>query len=156
MADRMPQLARSRSGTMGCSQTEGEAVAGQGDEFRQPAVHGFDLDAAVGRLEDVLLAQPYDRALPDLPALLRRAGIPAAVLRDDRALKALNEAVLARPFSQLDEVVTVRVEVELLTLEVEVLTDRLATRDIPDVQLAAAAQRLQQVRDRLEEIRDNL
>lgn len=124
------------------------------DDDAVRATQGIDLDAAVGRLEDVLLAQPYDRALPDLDELLDRAGIPAAVLRrDDRAIKALHEAVLARPFSQLDEVIAARVEVELLTLEVEVLSEHLANRDLGVEQLGAAASRLTQVRERLTELR---
>ncbi|MTV26260.1 hypothetical protein FTX61_12685 [Nitriliruptoraceae bacterium ZYF776] len=127
------------------------------DEDPSAGLLGWELEAAVGRLEDVLLAQPYDRALPDLDDLLDRAGIPAAVVRrDDRALKALREAVLARPFAQLDEVVAARVEVELLTLEVEVLTDQLRSGEIADRQLGVTSARLREVRDLLDRLHGQL
>lgn len=117
----------------------------------------FDVDAALVRLEDLLLALPYDRALPDLSDLLERAGIPEASLRrDDRLLKVLHEAVLARPFAQLPDVQRVRTEVELLTLEVELLTDRLADGDAAATEVADAAHRLREVRLRLDEIQDDL
>lgn len=118
---------------------------------------GPDLDAAVSRLEDLLLALPFDRALPDLPVLLARSGLPPEALRrDERVLKVLHEAVLARPFADHDEVVATRAEVELLTLEVEVLTDRLTDRAADADVLAAAAARLDAVRRRLQELRDQL
>jgi hypothetical protein len=117
----------------------------------------FDVDAALARLEDLLLALPYDRALPDLPELLQRAGIPEASLRrDDRLLKVLHEAVLARPFAHLPEVQRVRTEVELLTLEVELLTDRLADGAASSTEVTDAAARLREVRLRLEEIQGGL
>jgi hypothetical protein len=113
-----------------------------------------DLDAARGRLEDLLLSLPYDRALPDLPELLDRAGVPADVLhRDDRILKVLHEAVLARPMSRVGEAQHLRTEVELLTLEVEVLIDRLTATHSDPATLAEAAERLAEVRSRLDEIR---
>ena len=115
--------------------------------------HGLDLDAAVSRFEDVLLALPFDRALPDIAVLLERAGLPPETLRrDERVLKVLHEAVLARPFADVDEVVTTRAEVELLTLEVEILTDRLASPDTPASDLEAAIARLRTVRTRLDEL----
>jgi hypothetical protein len=117
----------------------------------------FDVDAALVRLEDLLLALPYDRALPDLADLLERAGIPEASLRrDDRLLKVLHEAVLARPFAQLPDVVRVRTEVELLTLEVELLTDRLVDGAATATDVASATNRLREVRLRLDEIQDDL
>jgi hypothetical protein len=59
-----------------------------------------DLDVAVARLEDVLLSLPYDRALPDLASLLASAGVGAELLRrDERALKVLHEAIVARPYA---------------------------------------------------------
>ena len=128
-----------------------------GDEDPSSGLHGWELDAAVGRLEDVLLAAPYDRALPNLDDLLDRAGIPVALVRrDDRARKALHEAILARPFAELDEVVAARVEVQLLTLEVEVLTDRLRSGEITGAQLPAATARLAEVRAQLDRLRDQL
>ena len=118
---------------------------------------GLDLDAAVSRLEDVLLALPFDRALPDLSELLDRSGVPPELLRrDERALKVLHEAVLARPLAQHHEVQQLRTEVELLTLEVEVLTDRMLAAGTDTSTLAAAGDRLDEVRHRLEELRDRL
>ena len=115
--------------------------------------HGLDLDAAVSRFEDVLLALPFDRALPDITVLLERAGLPPQVLRrDERVLKVLHEAVLARPFADVDDVIATRAEVELLTLEVEILTDRLASPDTPPGDLEAAVARLRTVRTRLDEL----
>lgn len=115
--------------------------------------HGLDLDAAVSRFEDVLLALPFDRALPDVTVLLERAGLPGEVLRrDERVLKVLHEAVLARPFADLDDVVATRAEVELLTLEVEILTDRLQAPDAAAADLDAAVARLRAVRTRLDEL----
>jgi len=117
----------------------------------------FDVEAARVRFEDLLLSLPYERALPDLPELLDRAGIPEPLLRrDERLLKVLHEAVLARPLGHLHEAERVRAEVELLTLEVEVLTDRLADRDAPEEVVAAAAARLREVTARLQEVRELL
>ncbi|MEX1164119.1 MAG: hypothetical protein WEB03_11125 [Nitriliruptor sp.] len=117
----------------------------------------LDLDAAVSRLEDVLLALPVHRALPDLDQLLARAGVPRELLhRDDRALKVLTEAVLARPLADVDAVGQVRTEVELLALEVEVLGDRLADPATTAVEVERAAARLADVRHRLEQLRDQL
>ena len=128
-----------------------------GEEDRDGRIGPVDADAARVRLEDLLLSLPYDRALPDLPDLLDRAGVPDDLLhRDDRILKVLHEAVLARPLSQVAEAQLVRSEVELLTLEVEVLTDRLMAEDTHPVDLAAATGRLAEVTARLEEIRDLL
>lgn len=117
----------------------------------------LDLDAAVSRLEDVLLTLPVDRALPDLDHLLRAARFPRELLRrDDRVLKVLQEAVLARPFADLDAVARTRTEVELLTLEVEVLTDRLGDAATDAADARRAVERLDEVRRRLDEIRDQL
>jgi hypothetical protein len=117
----------------------------------------LDLDAAVSRLEDTLLALPLDRALPDLDLLLDRAGVPAELLRrDDRVLKVLHEAVLARPFADRDVVARTRAEVELLTLEVEVLTDRLADPASAPDDVARSVARLREVRDRLEALQRRL
>jgi hypothetical protein len=116
-----------------------------------------DLDAAVARLEDVLLALPYDRALPDLATLLASAGVSRELLRrDERALKVLHEAVVARPLSDIDLVSRRRTEVELLTLEVGVLTERLRDPAARRDELAEAAARLAAIRRRLEELRSEL
>lgn len=128
-----------------------------GNDDRDGTPVPVDADAVRVRLEDLLLSLPFDRALPDLPDLLDRAGVPDDLLhRDDRILKVLHEAVLARPLSQLTEAQRVRAEIELLTLEVEVLTDRLTAEDTHPVDLAAATTRLAEVTARLEEIRELL
>ncbi|HSK21956.1 MAG TPA: hypothetical protein VK906_02205 [Egicoccus sp.] len=119
-----------------------------------PGSHGAD-DALV-RLEDVLLALPFDRALPDLDDLLERAEVPPDLLRrDDRARKLIHEAIVARPLSTLDAVQQVRTEVELLTLEVEVLTDQFAAATDHRTR-ADLARRLAEVRARVEDIRGQL
>lgn len=113
-----------------------------------------DWDAALARLEDVLHAAPYERALPDLPTLLERADITERFLReDDRALKVLHEAIVARPLSSVDAIERVRTEVELLTLEVEVLTDRLADPTTSPADLARSTRRLADVRSMLDGLR---
>lgn len=118
---------------------------------------GFEFDRALARLEDVLLALPYDRALPDLDVLLDRAGVPAELLRrDDRVLKVLHEAIVARPFGVIDDVRRTRTEVELCTLEVEVLTERLVEHADDPVALRRVTLRLAELRARLAEVQDRL
>jgi hypothetical protein len=122
-----------------------------------PRARDHDLDTALTRLEDVLLGLPFDRALPDLEALFEEAAVPPELLRrDERALKLLHEAVVARPFGSLDAVQRTRTEVGLLTLEVELLTDRLADPDASPETVALATRRLAEVRARLDEIRGEL
>lgn len=84
-------------------------------------------EEALCRLEDVLLSLPMDRALPGLDALLRAARVGPELLEDDRAHKLLHEALLARPLGDLEVVQTLRTEVELLSVEVSVLSERLLT-----------------------------
>lgn len=111
-------------------------------------------DEALNRLEDVLLRYPFDRALPDLATILRDAGVGEDLLRtDDRATKLLHEAIVARPLSSLDAVAQLRTEVELLTLEVQVLSDRLVDPATPEAELARASARLTVIRERLAELR---
>jgi hypothetical protein len=127
----------------------------RGDAGRGDA--GFEFDLAVTRLEDVLLALPYDRALPELHVLLDRAGVPAELLhRDERVLKVLHEAIAARPYGDIDAVRSTRTEVELLTLEVEVLTDRLAAPTTDAELRERTLARLDEVRQRLDEVRGQL
>ncbi|MFA9445980.1 hypothetical protein [Egicoccus sp. AB-alg6-2] len=122
-----------------------------------PVPGPHEADDALVRLEDVLLALPYDRALPDLDELLRRADVHHDVLRrDERARKLLHEAIVARPLATLDVVQRVRTEVELLTLEVEVLTDRFARPELDPAVLHHATERLREVRRRLDELRTEL
>lgn len=128
-----------------------------GSDPSSPRRDDLDPDAAISRLEDVLLAVPEDRALPDLDTLLARAGLPPELLRrDERVLKVLHEAVLARPFGDHDAVARTRTEVELLLLEVEVLGDRLGDPASDEASVARAVARLAAVRARLEELRDLL
>lgn len=117
----------------------------------------LDEDAARVRLEDVLLALPYDRALPELRDLLERAGVPQELLhRDERVLKVLHEAILARPLGQPDEVARIRVEVELLTLEADVLRERFDDPGTAVDDLSSARARLDEIRARLDELHDQL
>jgi hypothetical protein len=112
-------------------------------------------DEALARLEDVLLELPFERAVPDLPELLSRAEVDRSLLlHDERAMKLLHEALVARPFGTLEVVQRVRTEVELLTLEVELLTERLADADAREQQRIGS--RLDAVRSRLEELRAQL
>jgi hypothetical protein len=117
--------------------------------------HAGGPDEALARLEDVLLAYSFERALPDLTTILRDAGVSEELLRtDERATKLLHEAIVARPLATVDAVSRRRIEVELLTLEVEVLTERIASGDV-DEQTRAAA-RLADIRAQLAAIRDEL
>jgi hypothetical protein len=122
------------------------------------AAPALDLDARLARFEDVLLELPYDRAVPEIGPLLASAGLDPDVLLHERARKVLHEALLARPFGTLDEVERVRTEVELLTLEVEVLLDRLQTaRSGGDPSsVAELGARVVSIRRRLDEVRDQL
>jgi hypothetical protein len=114
-------------------------------------------DEALARLEDVLLSLPYERAVPDLTEVLARADVDIALLRnDDRALKLIHEALVARPFGSLDAVQQVRTEVELLTLEVELLTDRLDDDATSPEEPGRISARLITVRERIEELRGQL
>lgn len=116
-----------------------------------------DLDAALARLEDVLLALPYDRALPELAELLEAAKITPAHLRaDDRTLKVLHEAIVARPLATSDEIATARTRVDLLTLEVSVLADQLVDPATSAAEVERVSGRLASVRAELERLRRQL
>jgi hypothetical protein len=122
---------------------------------------GWDLtedeDAALARLEDVLLATPEDRALPDLEVLLARAKYPEELLhRDERALKLLTEALLVRPLSSHEEVAATRTHLELMTMEVEVLTARLQDPGTDPDSIERWRARLQELRSELDRIRRRL
>lgn len=115
------------------------------------------LDEQLARLEDVLLAYPYDRALPDLATILDEAGVGRDLLRhDERAAKVLHEAILARPLASVDVVARRRTEVELFTLEVDVLTDRLEDPSTAEADAARISARLATIRRRLAELRADL
>ena len=113
--------------------------------------------AAVSRLEEHLASLPFDRALPALAEILDDADVPMAVLHEDeRARKVLHEAILARPLASHEAVEQRRVEVELLTIEVGVLTAALE-RATPDSAAAdRAVQRLAAIRERLVSLRSGL
>lgn len=115
-----------------------------------------DWDEALVRLEDFVAAYPSDRALPDLAVIAEHARLPEDFLHgDERAHKVLLEAIGARPLSSVEQVAQLRTEVELLTLEVEVLSDRLAQATERD-EVERVIQRLDEVRARLHEIRGDL
>lgn len=114
-------------------------------------------DDALCRLEDVLLAAPYDRALPDLDVLLEQARVtPAFVHQDERALKLISEAMLARPFADHEDVRQSRAHVEMMTLEVEVLTHRLRDPATPAEVAERATIRLRELAHQLARLRDDL
>lgn len=114
-------------------------------------------DVALARLEDFLLAYPLDRALPDVTEIVREADLPVDFLaQDERASKVLHEAIHARPFSTPAEVADVRAEVEMLTLEAQVIADRLRDPGTAAVDRGGAQERLGRLRRRLEEIRRQL
>ena len=114
-------------------------------------------DDALCRLEDVLLAASFDRALPDLDELVRRADVSRAFLRqDDRARKLLREAVLARPFADPDDLRRSRAHVEMMVLEVEVLTQRLRDPDTPATVAQRASDRLHDLQTQLADLREDL
>ena len=114
-------------------------------------------DDALCRLEDVLLAAPFDRALPDLDQLLARARVTRRFLQqDERARKLISEAVLARPFADHEDVRRSRAHVEMMVLEVEVLTQRLRDPDTPTELAARASDRLHELRAQLARLRDEL
>lgn len=109
-------------------------------------------ERALTRLQDVLDRLPSSRALPALDQLLHLAGVTPEVLEDERARKLLSEAIAHRPLAAVEEVRVLRTEVELLTVEVAVLGERLA-----DPALAAADRheltgRLADVRARITEL----
>ncbi len=115
-------------------------------------------DAALARLEDFLASYPYSRALPDPAVIAHEASLPADFLReDDRARKLLLDAIEARPLSSMEEVTRLRTEVELLVVEVGVLTERLTTAaEVGGDTLRESEERLVRLRRRLEQIRARL
>jgi hypothetical protein len=121
-----------------------------------------ELHAASSRLEEHLAGLSYDRALPDLATILRDASAPERLLfEDERARKVLHEAILARPLSSHEAVEQRRVEVELLTLEVSVLTTTLrratgSDRGEDHEAVTRATTRLGWIRSRLGQLRAEL
>lgn len=116
--------------------------------------HDVDSDAAIARFEDVLFGLPLDRVLPDIDELLSRAKLPRALLTsDDRALKLLHEAVIARPWATPDQRDQVRSQVALLELEVEVLLERLGDASVEPAVVRATSLRIRAIRDQLDGLR---
>jgi len=113
-------------------------------------------DRAVSRLQELLEQLPRTRALPDLDALLAQAGADRSLLADERARKLLDEALRDRPLSSLEEVRVLRTEVELLTVEVGVLEERLAETNLSTADRQALQARLRRVRTRWEQVADQL
>ena len=109
-------------------------------------------ERALARLQDVLERLPTTRALPGLDHILGLAGAPRALLTDERARKLLAEAIAHRPLSAVEEVRVLRTEVELLTVEVRVLGERLADPGLAPDDLREAAERLARVRTRLSQL----
>ena len=113
-------------------------------------------DRAVSRLQELLEQLPRSRALPDLDALLAQAGTDRSLLADERARKLLDEALRDRPLSSLEEVRVLRTEVELLTVEVGVLEERLADPTLSTADREGLRMRLRRVRTRWEQVADQL
>ena len=119
-------------------------------------MHWDEQHAAVTRLEEHLAGLPDDRALPDLQTILEDADVPMEVVQvDERARKVLHEAILARPLASHDVVEQRRVEIELLTVEVGVLSAALERRG-DAAAVARARARLVEIRARLTELRRGL
>lgn len=105
---------------------------------------------ALCRLEDTLLAQAWDRALPDLADLLEHARVPLSVVEhDERARKLLGEAMLGRPAGEGGPVRRARQRVEFLTLEVQVLSERLRDPQVPSDEARRAVDRIDEVNQQL-------
>ena len=113
-------------------------------------------DEALDRLETFVERYPQSRALPGLTGIAERAEVPIEFLREDeRAHKVLFEALAGRPLSTLEAVRQAQTEVELLMLEVEVLSERLRTT-ADSAEARRVAERLAAVRRRVGEIRADL
>lgn len=123
----------------------------------RPSPASVSWDEALERLERYLSFYPEDRALPGLDSLVREAGVPEDFLRnDERALKVLREALVDRPLGDADAVARVRTRVELLTLEVEALAERLETVPPGSLRARRLSGRLEAARRGLAEVRDLL
>lgn len=118
---------------------------------------GPPVDIALSRLESALSNYDLDRALPALETILRDAGVGRDLLHeDDRAAKLLHEAILARPLSSLEAVERVRTEVELLSLEVSVLRQRLDDPRLDEEELTSIQERLAAIGESFRDLREDL
>ena len=117
---------------------------------RRPEDTAGAWEDALCRLEDILLAQAWDRSLPDLVDLLDRARVPLSIVEhDERARKLLGEAMLARPVGEGGPVHRARVRVEFLTLEMQVLSERLRDPKAPRDEARRAVARIDEVGQQL-------
>lgn len=117
----------------------------------------FATEAALDRLGTTLASYPYDRALPSLAVILEDADVDRGLLaEDDRAAKLLHEAIVTRPLSTFLEVRQARTEVELLTLEISVLRDRLDDPTADAGELAAVSARLRAIRAAVRRLREDV
>lgn len=130
---------------------------GHGHRHPERADEVGSWDDALCRLEDVLLAAPYDRALPSLDELLVAADVPRSfLLVDERAHKLLGEAILARPFAERGQVQASRAHVEMMLLEVEVLAGRLRDPGTTSAEVARALARLDDIAAEVADLRRQL
>ena len=114
-------------------------------------------DEAVARLEEVLAAHPFDRALPPLDKLLEAAGVDREILdEDERAQKILAEAIRARPLSTLDAIAEVRTQIEVLAVEIGMLHRQLEDAPLTVDELDDAGRRLAEIRSLLDETGESL
>jgi hypothetical protein len=121
----------------------------RGGGFEPPS----NWDDALARLEEFLLTYPAERALPDPEDLVRVVELPDGYLRDDdRARKVYLDALGARPLSDISRISVLNTEVELLTVEVEFIKERLSRRVAGGSTRRELRRRLVDVRQRLEEI----
>lgn len=109
-------------------------------------------ERALARLQDVLERLPTTRALPGLDHVLGLAGAPRELLVDERARKLLAEAIAHRPLAAVEEVRVLRTEVELLTVEVGVLGERLTDPTLSAADRRELVERLGRVRARLTQL----
>lgn len=115
----------------------------------------FDAEAALARLDDVLLGLPLDRLLPDIDDLFGRAKVPVELREDARVLDLVERALRERPWGDPRSLGRVDQQVSLLELEVEVLRARLAAATDPE-QVDAVATSLRRVRAELDGLIDHL
>lgn len=110
------------------------------------------VDRAVTQLQEALEALPRHRALPDLDELLAAVGADRSLLEDERARKLLQEAIRQRPLSSTEEVRVLRTEVELLTVEVAVLQERLHGTALDAAERQELLARLRRLRRRCQQV----
>jgi len=139
---------------MGEVPERGEPVTVDDEWYARRGEWPADWDESLARLEDFLLAYPLSRALPDLDGIARAADVRVAFIRgDERAHKVIHDAISARPLGTPEGVDNVRTEVELLAMEVGLLTERLRDASAPRQELEHASARLSALRRQLEVVK---